>query len=117
MPVSLAAKKPLRRRLKPKVPEMGLVVACTMKIGTWSASYGVASSSARWIILWACWVIADFSAADSDAEIYTTPEDSPELQFAKNFSNLSGNFMFCEKKEDFVKYLVEKTLAPRQWDS
>ena len=32
MPVSLAAKKPLSRRLKPKVPEMGLVVAWTMKI-------------------------------------------------------------------------------------
>src|SRR5579872_6851409 len=60
---------------------------------------------------------ADFSAADSEAEIYTTPEEeSLELLFAKNFSNLTGNFIFCEKKEDFVKsiaHLVEE----KQWDN
>ena len=41
---------------------------------------------------------ADFSAADSEAEVYTTPEeDSLELLFAKNFSALAGNFIVCEK--------------------
>lgn len=59
---------------------------------------------------------ADFSAADSDTEIYTAPEESIELQFAKNFSNLSGNFMFCEKKEDFVK-AINHLVAEKQWTS
>ncbi len=60
---------------------------------------------------------ADFSAADSEAEIYSvSEEESLELLFAKNFSGLSGNFIFCEKKEDFAKsiaHLVEE----RKWEN
>lgn len=60
---------------------------------------------------------ADFSAADSDAEIYTTPEEeSLELLFAKNFSNLTGNFIFCEKKEDFAKSLTH-LIEEKKWDN
>lgn len=60
---------------------------------------------------------ADFSAADSEAEIYTTPEEeSLELLFAKNFSALTGNFMFCEKKDDFIK-AFEHLVAEKQWDN
>lgn len=60
---------------------------------------------------------ADFSAADSDAEIYSTPEEEPlELLFAKNFSNLSGNFIFCEKREDFVKSITQ-LVHEKQWDN
>ena len=58
---------------------------------------------------------ADFSAADSEAEIYSAPEEeSLELLFAKNFSNLTGNFIFCEKKDDFVKSFVH-LVEERQW--
>jgi len=59
---------------------------------------------------------ADFSAADSEAEIYTTPEESLELLFAKNFSNLGANFIFCEKKEDFVKS-ISHLVAEKSWDN
>lgn len=60
---------------------------------------------------------ADFSAADSEAEIYAAPEEeSLELLFARNFSALSGNFMFCEKTEDFIKS-VEHLVTEKQWDN
>lgn len=59
----------------------------------------------------------DFSAADSETEIYSTPEeDSLELLFAKNFSTLTGNFIFCEKKEDFIKS-IGHLVSEKQWDN
>src|SRR5579859_4523187 len=59
---------------------------------------------------------ADFSAADSEAEIYSAPEEeSLELLFAKNFSGLTGNFIFCEKREDFIKSISE-FVKEKQWD-
>jgi len=59
---------------------------------------------------------ADFSAADADAEIYTAPEEeSLELLFAKNFSGLAGNFIFCETKEDFIKSF-QHLVAEKSWD-
>lgn len=59
----------------------------------------------------------DFSAADSEAEIYSAPEEeSLELLFAKNFSNLGANFIFCEKKEDFVKSLSHLA-TEKSWDN
>ncbi len=61
---------------------------------------------------------ADFSAADSKAEIYTAPPEgeSLEILFAKNFSALTGNFIFCEKKEDFTKSLAH-IIEERNWDN
>ena len=49
----------------------------------------------------------DYSASESDTEIYTTPaEESLELLFANVFRSLKGNFVFCEKKEDFAKMMT-----------
>src|SRR5579863_10107735 len=60
---------------------------------------------------------ADFSAADSETEIYTAPEEeSLELLFAKNFSALTGNFIFCEKKDDFIK-TIPQFVNEKQWDN
>lgn len=60
---------------------------------------------------------ADFSAADSEGEIYAAPEEeSLELLFAKNFSALTGNFIFCEKKDDFVQ-AVSHLVSEKQWDN
>jgi L-lactate dehydrogenase complex protein LldG len=61
---------------------------------------------------------ADFSAADSEGEIYAAPgeEESLELLFAKNFSALSGNFIFCEKKEDFATSLAH-IIEEKKWDN
>ncbi len=61
---------------------------------------------------------ADFSTADSKAEIYASPPEgeSLEILFAKNFSALTGNFIFCEKREDFAKSLAH-IIMERQWDN
>lgn len=51
---------------------------------------------------------ADYSIADGDPDIYTAPEEeSLELLFAKNFSNLKGRFVFCENKQDFATQLAD----------
>jgi L-lactate dehydrogenase complex protein LldG len=58
---------------------------------------------------------ADFSAADSEAEIYTPPaEESLELLFAKNFSALTGNFIFCENKDAFIKSIAQ-LVSEKEW--
>src|ERR1700756_1166624 len=59
---------------------------------------------------------ADFSAADSDPEIYTAPEEeSLELLFAKNFSGLKGDFVFCENAKDFTAQFAE-LIKERKWE-
>lgn len=60
---------------------------------------------------------ADYSAAESDAEIYTNPEEeSLELLFAKVFSSLKGNFVFCETKDDFIAGLTS-IIAEKKWEN
>ncbi len=59
----------------------------------------------------------DYSAADSDPDIYTVPEeDSLELLFAKNFATLGGSFIFCEKKEDFAAQLAP-LIVEKNWNN
>src|ERR1700735_4714789 len=59
----------------------------------------------------------DYSAAESDTEIYTTPEEeSLELLFAKVFSSLKGNFIFCETKDDFTKTL-STIIVENKWEN
>jgi len=58
----------------------------------------------------------DYSASESDMEIYTPPEEeSLELLFAKVFSSLKGHFIFCEKKEDFPKSLAS-IIQENKWE-
>jgi len=59
----------------------------------------------------------DYSASESDTEIYTTPaEESLELLFANVFRSLKGNFIFCEKKEDFAKMLAS-LIQEHKWEN
>jgi len=59
----------------------------------------------------------DYSSAESEIEIYTAPEeDSLELLFAKNFSALKGNFIFCETKEEFPKVL-SSLIQENKWEN
>lgn len=59
----------------------------------------------------------DYSSSESDTEIYTAPEEeSLELLFAKVFSSLKGNFIFCEKKEDFPK-LLATLILDKKWEN
>jgi L-lactate dehydrogenase complex protein LldG len=59
----------------------------------------------------------DYSAADSETEIYTTPqEESLELLFAKNFSALKGNFIFCETSQDFPE-ILSSLIKENNWDT
>ena len=58
----------------------------------------------------------DYSASESETEIYTAPEEeSLELLFAKTFSSLKGNFIFCETQEDFAKILAN-VMAENKWE-
>lgn len=58
-----------------------------------------------------------YAAADSDTEIYTSPaEESLELLFAKVFSSLKGNFIFCETKDDFPGILAS-LIAENKWEN
>ena len=41
-------------------------------------------------------------AIDFDSNIYTESEDPIELVFAQQFSDVGGNFVFCENDEDFI---------------
>ncbi len=41
-------------------------------------------------------------AVDFESNIYTESEDPLELVFAQQFSDVGGNFIFCENDEDFV---------------
>lgn len=59
---------------------------------------------------------ADYSMADSDPEIYTAPEEeSLELLFAKNFSALKGDFVFCENARDFSEQFAA-VVKERNWE-
>lgn len=59
----------------------------------------------------------DYSYADSEAEIYTAPEEeSLELLFAKVFSSLKGNFIFCETKDDFPK-MLSSLITENKWEN
>jgi len=59
----------------------------------------------------------DYSASESDTEIYTTlAEESLELLFANVFRSLKGNFVFCEKKEDFAK-MMTSLIQEHKWDN
>src|SRR5580698_5865410 len=59
----------------------------------------------------------DNSAAESETEIYTSPEEeSLELLFAKNFSSLKGNFIFCESDEALPDMLAA-LVAENKWDN
>jgi L-lactate dehydrogenase complex protein LldG len=59
----------------------------------------------------------DYSAAESETEIYSAPEEeSLELLFAKNFSSLKGNFIFCETRNDFPK-ILSSLMQENKWDT
>jgi L-lactate dehydrogenase complex protein LldG len=59
----------------------------------------------------------DYSFSESETEIYTAQEeDSLELLFAKVFSSLKGNFIFCETKEDFPK-ILSTLIQENKWDN
>jgi L-lactate dehydrogenase complex protein LldG len=40
---------------------------------------------------------------DQESEIYTPSEDPLELQFAQNFAELNGKFVFCESENEFIE--------------
>lgn len=43
----------------------------------------------------------EYSAIDFESNIYPEPEDPLELVFAQQFSDIGGQFIFCENEEDF----------------
>lgn len=45
---------------------------------------------------------AEQNAIDFDSSLYPEPEDSLELVFAQQFSEVGGQFIFCENEDDFI---------------
>ncbi len=42
-----------------------------------------------------------FSEVDLESPLFSSEDESPELIFAKNFSDAGGKFIFCESNEEF----------------
>ena len=40
---------------------------------------------------------------DKDSEIFTASEEPLEIQFAQNFTNVNGKFVFCENEAEFIE--------------
>lgn len=43
----------------------------------------------------------EYAAIDFESNIYPNPEEPLELVFAQQFSDIGGQFIFCENEEDF----------------
>lgn len=48
--------------------------------------------------------------------IYKEPDDSLDIIFAREFSKVNGNFVFCESKED-LKTNLQSLITEKQWSS
>lgn len=44
---------------------------------------------------------------DLDSPVFSTPDESPDVIFAQEFSKVSGKFVYCENEEDLRSNLVE----------
>lgn len=49
------------------------------------------------------------SAIDFESSVYHEPQDPLELIFAQQFSDVGGQFVFCENEEDFCYNIVALT--------
>ena len=47
-----------------------------------------------------------FPNIDWDKNIYVTSDESLEEQFAKSFTKIGGQFVFCENELEFLEHLV-----------
>jgi L-lactate dehydrogenase complex protein LldG len=43
---------------------------------------------------------------DQESEIYAPSEDPLELQFAQNFAEINGKFVFCESENEFIENIT-----------
>ncbi|MCU0432870.1 MAG: lactate utilization protein [Bacteroidia bacterium] len=53
---------------------------------------------------------------DFDSSIFTSQEETPELIFAQQFSDIGGQFVFCENEDDFCDS-ISVLLADHQGDT
>ena len=58
----------------------------------------------------------DYTNVDFDSDVYTYPEESPELLFAQKFSQLNGKFVFCESEKDFSETFAT-LVAENKWQN
>lgn len=56
------------------------------------------------------------SDIDFDSSIFAAVEDTPELTFAQQFSDVGGQFVFCENDDDFCES-ISVLLADQQNES
>ena len=58
----------------------------------------------------------DISDVDKTSEIFTTSEESIEIQFAQNFSSADGKFVFCENETEFIESL-DFFVKDNEWEN
>lgn len=59
---------------------------------------------------------AEMKDVDKESGIYATNEGSLELEFAQNFSDINGKFVFCESENEFVENL-KHVIKENSWDN
>jgi len=50
--------------------------------------------------------LIEMKDVDNESEIFSTSEDPLEVQFAQNFSEINGQFVFCESENEFVENIA-----------
>lgn len=53
---------------------------------------------------------------DKETDLYVNSEGALELQFAQNFSDVDGKFVFCESENEFVENL-KYVIKENNWDN
>ncbi|HRG38107.1 MAG TPA: LUD domain-containing protein [Bacteroidia bacterium] len=59
--------------------------------------------------------LQEIGDVNTEAEIFTTSEEPIELQFAQNFVNVNGKFVFCEDETDFLENF-KSIVQDNQWE-
>lgn len=55
-----------------------------------------------------------FPGTEWDKNVYETGKDGLEEQFAKNFTKVGGQFIFCENENEFIE-IITKLSSEKNW--
>src|SRR4051812_4385579 len=59
--------------------------------------------------------LQEIGDVNTEADIFTNSEEPIELQFAQNFVNVNGKFVFCEDENDFIQNF-SSIVKDNKWD-
>jgi L-lactate dehydrogenase complex protein LldG len=53
---------------------------------------------------------------DYDSKIYSASDESLDILFAEEFTKVSGQFVYCENEEEFIR-LITSLIKDREWNN